>query len=244
MPAAPVSGQEMIEGQLNAEERRILTEAIRNAPQPPRTLVEVGTWLGGGSTLHILRAMQANGVGHLWGIEAHREMYERMIANLRAAAPDALDRFTPLFGFSEKVIPRWLAELPTGTGVDFVFLDGGDNPREQLAEFQLLDPHIPVGGQLLAHDAKIRKGKWLGPFLRALDHWETTLHDVSDEGLLHAIKRAVSPSPASRAAARRIEWRMRLQPAEIAAAILPSAVCSLILRLLPNNLSRRLSDGR
>ena len=191
MPAAPVSGQEMIEGQLNAEERRILTEAIRNAPQPPRTLVEVGTWLGGGSTLHILRAMQANGVGHLWGIEAHREMYERMIANLRAAAPDALDRFTPLFGFSEKVIPRWLAELPTGTGVDFVFLDGGDNPREQLAEFQLLDPHIPVGGQLLAHDAKIRKGKWLGPFLRALDHWETTLHDVSDEGLLHAIKRAV-----------------------------------------------------
>jgi len=29
----------------------------------------LGTWLGGGSTLHILRALEQNGVGHLYGIE-------------------------------------------------------------------------------------------------------------------------------------------------------------------------------
>ena len=98
-----------IEGQLNDTERRILTEAILRAPKKPQVVIEVGTWLGGGSTLHILRALEENGVGHLWGIEADRSIYERMLANIKAAVPEASARFTPLFGFSQNVIPEWLA---------------------------------------------------------------------------------------------------------------------------------------
>ena len=57
----------VIEGQLNARERELLTRAILDAPKPPKVTLEVGTWLGGGSTLHILRALEKNGCGHLWG---------------------------------------------------------------------------------------------------------------------------------------------------------------------------------
>ena len=235
---------EAIEGQLNAVERRLLTEAIVGAAVKPRVLIEVGTWYGGGSTLHILRALEKNGVGHLWGIEADRSVYERMTSNLRHGVPAACQRFTALFGFSEDVIPRWLAERGTDASVDFVFLDGGNNPGEQIAEFRLLDPHIPVGGQLMAHDAKLRKGKWLVPYLSRLDNWQTELHDVSDEGLLHAWKVADRPSLASRAAAQAGLRRMRCNPAEIAAAILPAGICGLVLRLLPRRLAWRLSDGR
>ena len=64
-----------IPGQLNATERRLLTEAITLAPKKPEILIEVGTWLGGGSTLHILRALEKNDAGHLWGIEADRSIY-------------------------------------------------------------------------------------------------------------------------------------------------------------------------
>jgi predicted O-methyltransferase YrrM len=233
-----------IAGQLNETERRLLTEAITLAPKKPETVVEVGTWLGGGSTLHILRALECNGTGHLWGIEADRLIYDQMLANIRAAVPEAAARFTPLFGFSQDVLQHWAKEHGADAKVDFVFLDGGNNPREQIEEFRFLDPLIPVGGQLMSHDAKLRKGKWLRPFVSRLDNWETQFHDVSDEGLLYARKIIPQPSSASVRAAESHLLRMQCHPLEIAATILPSSVCGFCLRLLPRRFSRRLSDGR
>jgi predicted O-methyltransferase YrrM len=233
-----------IEGQLNAEERKLLADAIRSPLHKPAIAVEVGTWLGGGSTVHILRALHENGIGHLWGIEADRSIYERMAFNIRKSVPEAAHRFTPLFGFSQSVIPAWLAEQQDGFQIDFAFLDGGNNPREQISEFRLLDPFIPVDGQLMAHDAKLRKGKWLVPYLCRLDNWQTKIHDVSDEGLLWARKLKRQPSASSARLARTALWRLRSSPAEIAAAILPSSVCGFFLRLMPRRLACRLSDGR
>jgi predicted O-methyltransferase YrrM len=234
----------LIEGQLNEKERRILTEAILRAPKKPEALIEVGTWLGGGSTLHILRALEVNGTGHLWGIEADHSIYEKMLANIQAAAPKESAKFSPLFGFSQTVIPKWLANQPRDATVDFVFLDGGNRPIEQIEEFQLLDPHIPVGGQLMAHDAKLRKGKWLVPYISKLDNWKTELHDISTEGLVVAKKIAPHPTRDSLRKAQITLLRLRCNPIEVLAAILPSRLCGFILKLLPKGFGRRLSDGR
>lgn len=236
--------RETIEGQLNEKERQILTEAILHAPKKPEVLIEVGTWLGGGSTLHILRALNKNNVGHLWGIEADHSIYEKMLANIQAAAPDASSRFSPLFGFSQNILPDWLTKQSRNLTIDFVFLDGGNRPLEQIEEFKLLDSFIPVGGQLMAHDAKLRKGKWLGPYLSKLDNWIVELHDVSDEGLLSAKKTALRPSKRSLKRAQLTLLKLRCNPVEISAAIIPSRLCGLILGLLPRRFSRRLSDGR
>jgi predicted O-methyltransferase YrrM len=233
-----------VAGQLSETERHLLTGAITLAPKKPEIVIEVGTWLGGGSTLHILRALEKNGVGHLWGIEADRSIYAQMVDNIRAAVPEAATRFTPLFGFSDKVLPQWIQERGAVVQVDFAFLDGGNNPREQIAEFRCLEPIIPVGGQLMAHDAKLRKGKWLGPFVSCLDNWETRLHDVSEEGLFFARKIGPHPSPGSLRAARRRLARMQCEPAEVAAAILPASLCGFFLRLLPGRFSRQLAEGR
>src|SRR5205085_10001172 len=127
---------------------------------------------------------------------------------------------------------------------DFVFLDGGNRPLEQLSEFWLLDPHIPVGGQLLAHDAKLRKGKWFAPYISRLDNWRTEIHDVSAEGLLLAKKIAPEPSPATPIAARRQLLKSRLQPAQIPAVPLPGPVRSLILRQVPRKFPVQLPAGR
>jgi predicted O-methyltransferase YrrM len=232
-----------IEGQLNEAERQILRAAVKECPEKPSVVVEVGTWLGGGSTIHLLRALEENGEGHLWGVEADRSIYERMLANIAAAAPMAKQHFTPLFGFSDEVLPQWIREQPQPLEVDIAFLDGGNNPMEQITEFRLLDPLIPVGGQLLTHDARMRKGKWLVPYVSLLDNWETTMHDVSENGLFYAKKTAAHPSPQSLRAASRKLFKLRLQPAEIAAAFLPSWICGFVLKLLPSGFSRRLSDG-
>ena len=225
-----------ISGQLNSEERRIITTAVLEAEQKPKVVLEVGTWLGGGSTLHLLRALEQNGVGHLWGVEADRSTYDEMLKNIRTAAPETLHRFTPLFGFSQRIIPQWLAGQGPDFKIDFAFLDGGNNPSEQIIEFGLIDPHMPVGGILMAHDAKLRKGKWLVPYLSRLDNWESQLHDVSAEGLFSAKKVALHPSPNSLRSARWHLLRMRLRPAEIAAALLPAAVCKFVLALMPEKL--------
>lgn len=233
-----------IAGQLNAEEREILTRAILDSPDPPKVVLEVGTWLGGGSTVHLLRALQRRGQGHLWGIEANQAIYDQMIANLRATAPETLDRFTPLFGLSEEVIPAWLEDLGPDKAIDVSFLDGGDNPMEQITEFRLLDPCIPAGGQLLSHDAKLRKGRWLVPYVSALDNWSAELHDVSEEGLFHAHKMRASPSPESLMVAGKELRRLRANPVERLGAFLPQPANAFLLRFLPGRLIRRITQGR
>ena len=163
--------------------------------------------------------------------------------NLRRSAPEALDRFTPLFGFSEQVVPKLLAEQGSGFQIDMAFLDGGDNPREQITEFELLDPLMPVGAVLLAHDARARKGKWFVPYVSKLDNWDSKVLDISEVGLFHARKLRSQPSDASLKEARRCLRRMRWQPVEVIGAILPRAVCEFILGMLPKRMLRKITHG-
>ena len=189
----------------------------------------------GGSTLHILKALHDNNTGHLWGVEADRSIYERMVTSIRNAFPQGADRFTPLFGFSQNILPDWLKTLGANASVDFVFLDGGDNPSEQILEFRLLDPHMPVGSQLMSHDAHMRKGKWLLPYLQRLDNWDCRLLDGSEMGLLYARKIKMRPSWRSQ---QHAEWHLRLQrlhPVEFAAAVLPATVRRWVADMLPRS---------
>jgi predicted O-methyltransferase YrrM len=232
-----------IEGQLNARERAFIFDTIVNAPVKTQVALEVGTWLGGGSTLHILRALEKNGRGHLYGIEADRSVYERMVAGIRAAAPEAAKRFTPLFGMSTDVLPTWLKSIPSGQGIGFAFLDGGDNPLEQIEEFKLVAPHISVGGVLAAHDARMRKGKWLAPYVGLLDNWKAEILDLSVEGVFCGRKLAPEPSPASLEAAERRLAQLRREPKEFLSRLMPRWCRGVVLRLLPRQLSRRLTLG-
>ena len=196
-----------ISGQLNFEERRIIAAAVLEAEQKPKIVIEVGiTWLGGGgkgALLHLLSILRTKRSRPLHGaFEGDRSTYDEMLKNIRTAAPETLHRFTPLFGFSQRIIPPWLAERGPDFKIDFAFLDGGNNPSEQIIEFGLIDPHMPVGGILMAHDAKLRKGKWLVPYLSGLDNWESQLHDISAEGLFLAKKVALRPSQNSLCSAR------------------------------------------
>ena len=79
-----------VEGQLNSLEREILVKAILDRAPKPQVVLEIGTYLGGGSTVEFLRALQQNGEGHLWGIECDRSIYDQMIANIKMLAPEAL----------------------------------------------------------------------------------------------------------------------------------------------------------
>jgi hypothetical protein len=235
---------DMIEGQLNVAERALLRAAVVDRQSAPTILLEVGTWLGGGSTICLLKALEERRHGRLFGIECDRSIYDRMIANISNGAPEAVHRFTPLFGFSQEVIPKWLAEQPPDFSIDIAFLDGGNNPMEQIDEFNLIDPRMPVGSQLFSHDAKLRKGRWLVPFVSRLDNWNSQVHDISHEGLFAATKMAAVPSDASLRAATAELRRLRMAPAEVLGRMAGPGMRKLASRILPRKLIRRLAEGQ
>ena len=243
MTAAPTATTE-IEGQLSKEERQLLTDTLLQMPEKPQITVEVGTWLGGGSTATILRALHKNGAGHLWGVEATKDIYEKMLANIAAAVPEAASRFTPLFGFSDAVLPEWLGTLPAGAMIDLAFLDGGDNPAEQITEFHLLAPRTKIGGVIMGHDANMRKGKWFVPYVSLLDNWKSEVFDYSPHGLFFARKIRQEPSPESLDAAEKKLRSLKMQPIDLVARMLPSSFKGFALRAMPKPVFQFLFKGR
>jgi hypothetical protein len=149
-----------------------------------------------------------------------------------------------LFGFSQQVIPKWVNEQGAGFQIDVAFLDGGNNPMEQIEEFALIDLHLPVGSQLFSHDAKLRKGKWLVPYVSRLDNWKSQLHDVSHEGLFASTTLAAQPSPQSWKAAQAELRRLRMAPAELVGRLAGPKLKKLAAKILPRQIVRRLAEGQ
>jgi len=232
----------LLEGQLNDAERQQIDLAVTALLKNNPICLEVGTHKGGGSTLQILQTL-AKGNGHLFGIEASLQIYKEMRAGLFAKEPELCQRFTPLCGFSQKVIPDLLSSGKL-TRIDFAFLDGGNNPVEQIDEFRLLDPWMPIGSILMAHDALLRKGKWLRRVLPVMDHYETRLIATSTEGLLIAKKIRRLPSFLAVLKAGVILFFSSLAPLELAARISPASLRSTVFRLLPRKWSAWIADGR
>lgn len=230
-------------GQFSDAEREFLASSLRQATRPARVLIEVGTAGGLGSTRTTLDTIRRIGTGHLWGIEAGGRNFEVMAQNLTQCFDDLATWFTPVKGFADQVLPSLLAGLSEPVSVDFVFLDGGNHPAEQIREYRLLVPHMPVGAQLLSHDAKLRKGKWLVPYLRQLDNWEVSLHELSEVGLLHARKTSDRPSTGSRIRAEAGLLLRRLQPLELLAAGTPRTLKRAMLRSLPTRLVKAMAEG-
>jgi hypothetical protein len=167
-----------------------------------------------------------------------------MIHNIRAAIPEGITFFTPLFGFSQQVLPDWIKNQGGSPKIDFVFLDGGDSPREQIDEFHILDPYISVGGRLLSHDAKLRKGKWFVPYIMALDNYDVKLHDISEEGLLTAVKIRYAPSPGSLVKAKKTLKKLQSDPIERLGRLSPRWALHLLQKILPKTIVRKYAQGR
>jgi predicted O-methyltransferase YrrM len=228
-----------IESQLHPAEKNIFSARV--SAMPACTILEIGTYKGGGSTLTFLETLKRKGAGKLIGIEADANVFAEMKANINSVDPGYFSFFEPISGFSQRMIPNLLTRYPR---FDLAFLDGGNNPREQIEEFELLKEAIPVGGYIFSHDANLRKGHWFVPYISELDNWRVTIHQASEEGLLEAEKIGESPSAASLKKAQRVLRRRMLSPIEVATLLFPSSFKGFVLNLLPLKIRRRIGEGR
>jgi predicted O-methyltransferase YrrM len=155
-----------VPGQLWFADRKLLYDSIR--AHKPRTVFEVGTWYGGGSTYFISQALYENGGGVLYTIEEDREAFARAKENYAQRLPHLLPHVRFHVGKSTEVYPALLRELGA---VDAVFLDGGDDGRQTLREFEMFAEYMKTGALLLAHDWDQQKMEMLRPVLETSQQW-------------------------------------------------------------------------
>jgi predicted O-methyltransferase YrrM len=228
-----------IESQLHPGEKELLKRTLAAFDAPK--ILEIGTYKGGGSTLTFLQVLKNKGRGKLFGVEAAESVFKEMKANISSVVPDYAELFEPIHGYSQVVIPSLLRRI---NRFDLAFLDGGNNPREQIEEFALLKDAIPVGGFIFSHDANLRKGRWLVPYLMELDNWRTVVHHESEEGMLEAEKLHDHPSAESQSKAQARLRRLMMSPIEVATRFFPSSFKGAVLKLLPCGVRRRIGEGR
>jgi len=229
-----------MEGQLHDLERNKIAEIIHTTK--PDICIEVGTWYGGGSTKTILNSLKNIENGFLFGIEYDKSIYSKMIENITNYLPDVQQYFKPYFGRSKNAIPKIIKENNL-TKIDFVFLDGGNNPNEQIKEFKILNNFMPVGGYLLAHDINVRKGKYFKNYVRNINLFDIEI--ISTEtGLLIAKKTQNRYSAMGKFRAEVVLLSQRLNPIELSAVFLSSKLKNILLKFIPSKLAYKLTNGR
>jgi hypothetical protein len=159
-------GHPRLPGQMWFEDRRVLYDTVRGLK--PRRCFEVGTWLGGGSTLTIGRALRKNGVGRLHSVEtdewAHRRAREAYARHLPELGP-----FVDLHlgDYREVLAPV----LDREGGVDFFVLDGAEDADETIEQFSFFNERSHPGTGLFAHDWRTEKCRLVRPALERSTTW-------------------------------------------------------------------------
>lgn len=174
-------------GQMWFEDRRVLYDTVRRLK--PRHCFEVGTWMGGGSTLVIARALRDNGVGKLHTIEVLDDVHREAVDRYRTHVPELLPFVELHHGDYAEVFPPLLDEAG---GVDFFVLDGAEDGAQTVEQFHFFDERSHAGTELFAHDWNTEKTRLLRPVLEGHPAWEITqvAGPPKSVGLAVAVRRA------------------------------------------------------
>jgi predicted O-methyltransferase YrrM len=175
-----------IPGQMWFEDRRVLYNTIR-ALKPQRCF-EVGTWMGGGSTLVIARALRDNGGGKLHTIEVLPDVYEAAVERYQRRVPDLLPYVEFHQGDYAEIFPSL---LDAAGGVDFFVLDGAEDGEQTLEQFRFFDERSHAGTGLFAHDWETEKARLVRAELESSDTWQIqrTVGEPKSVGLAIATRR-------------------------------------------------------
>ncbi len=160
-----VEGHPQLDGQLWLADRKLLYDTVR--AHAPVHCFEIGTWKGGGSTLFIAQALHDNGRGLLHTIEVDRAMVEQA----RRGYEKYLRHLLPHVEFHAGDYRAEYAPLLAGATADLVFLDGAEDARETLAQYEFFLPHLRPGSRLLVHDWLTDKARLVREVLEGRSGW-------------------------------------------------------------------------
>ena len=159
-------GHLRLAGQMWFEDRCVLYNTVLRLK--PRNCFEIGTWLGGGSTLVVARALRENGFGKLHTIEVDSQAAERAVA----AYDRSLRELRPFVEFHcGDYREVFLDLIERAGGVDFFVLDGAEDGVQTFEQFRFFDRFSHSRTGLFAHDWESEKSRLLRPELERSDKW-------------------------------------------------------------------------
>lgn len=186
-------------GQLEPVERQYLYDTIQQ--HKPKVVVEFGTWQGGGSTLHIVSSIRANGIGMLYSYESH-EPYYKIAKNYY----DNSQYKDYIRLYNENMIDSAMKmDDEFVKSINLMFFDGGDEdangnyklPRnmypehsENLSLFKILESRISPGCHIIMHDWHNGRGSFIKWYLQqnSYNSWKIINIIDSSVGMAHIQK--------------------------------------------------------
>jgi predicted O-methyltransferase YrrM len=160
-------GEPGLSGLMWFEDRRVLYNVIRTV-QPQRCF-EVGTWLGGGSTLVIATALRQNQQGVLHTIELDPDI----ASQARSSYEQHLQPLLPYVRFHRGDYADILPSIiEREQGVDFVILDGAEDAEQTMRQFLFFERCLEPGAVVVAHDWNTDKSAELRPYLETSRDWD------------------------------------------------------------------------
>jgi predicted O-methyltransferase YrrM len=167
----PDFNRDRFEGQLNPDERECLYRNVLAAK--PKSVWEVGTCRGGGTTYYISCALHnIDEGGLLTTVENNREFLDYAMALYTVGAlKDLFHHIIFNFGTSLQVYPAMLADSKIPTP-DFVVLDGGERSIECVYEYAMFRPYMKLGGRICFHDWDTGKTDYIRDLITNDQDWK------------------------------------------------------------------------
>jgi predicted O-methyltransferase YrrM len=135
----------------------------------PKLVLEVGTWYGGGSTLYIASALRDVGEGgKLITCELDKDRY----SSAKSGYESKPEFNVELRNSTAKEL--FADVIYSGVRADMLFMDGSEDPTENLEDFKLIEDHLPSGSIVGFHDWDLdvridgnisRKNELLRPYI-------------------------------------------------------------------------------
>lgn len=158
--------RDSMEGQMSPIERETMYNTI--CKYKPKTVFEIGTWKGGGSTYIISSALHDNGSGILTTIENYPEFYNHAV-NLYNGELSYLKPYINFnLGCSVEIYTPILQNIDS---VDFLLLDGAEDADQTVLEYNLFASKFTCGSIIMCHDWKTHKCEKIKTILSS-DTWE------------------------------------------------------------------------
>lgn len=155
---------ELSNGEFGEDDREALRNLVRMVLKPGCVIVEIGSWLGNGSTRVIIDELRSidggklycvdtwkgsPNVAHHQDIAARYDIFETFLQNVRSAGGEAY--VCPL-----KMTSSDAAKIIEDGSIDLVFIDGDHSYASAIEDISLWKSKVREGGILCGHDCECR----------------------------------------------------------------------------------------